>query len=327
MNASKRRILWWAAICLLFLTALTLRTWNLLDVPPGLTHDEASNAHDASGVLAGKHAIYFASGYGHEPLYVYSVALFTALTGESIWTLRYTSVIWSLLLLALTTALSRRWWGRRAAILTATAITTSFWGQMMGRVGLRAPVLPVLFTASVLCFDQATYRDRHQVRNFILSGICLGASFYTYMASRGLPLVFVFFVVVQLVMNRRLFGRIWRGTLLAITTALLTGAPLFMHLQRHPELELRVAQLGGALIKFFKGDPIPLIKNITNSLPLLLWRADPQWLYNSSGRAALEPLFAVFFVGGVAAALGKIKQPRNVFLLLWVGAGVAPALL
>ena len=64
----------WALLALILCLALALRLWRLDSVPPGLTHDEASNGHDAAAVLRGVRPIYFTVGYGHEPLYPYSVA-------------------------------------------------------------------------------------------------------------------------------------------------------------------------------------------------------------------------------------------------------------
>ena len=304
-----------------------LRTWCLLEVPPGLTHDEASNAHDASGVLNGQHAIYFPVGYGHEPLYNYSVALFTLLAGESIYTLRFTSVVWSIITWSLSVALSRRWWGRRASLLTGAIFAISFWAQMMARIGLRAPVLPALFTASVLFYDRAIKNERRMNGDYLFSGLCLGASFYTYMASRGLPFVYAALLISQLFVNRHVFRKIWRGTCVVIGVALIVGSPLFLYLYANPELEQRVAQLGGSITAFFNGNWNPLLKNITASLPLMLWRADPRWLYNIGGRAALEPFLAVLFCAGVFAALLKLRDIKLRLLLLWLGGGVAPALL
>ena len=304
-----------------------MRTWDLTGVPPGLTHDEASNGHDASAILTGHHALYFPVGYGHEPLYNYSVAALTYFLGEGIFSLRFTSVLWSLLTWSLTVALSRRWWGKRASVLTAAVITASFWAQMMGRVGLRAPVLPALFAASVLFFDRAVSQSRHSTRNYCFSGLFLGASFYTYMASRGLPLIFIIFLVCLFLIHRSTFQRIWRGSALTLGAAFLTGLPLMIYLTNHPELEQRVGQLGGAITAFFDGNWQPLLKNITDSLPLLLWRGDPRWLYNIGGRAALEPMFAGFLCVGLLIALSQISTQRNLFLLLWLGCGLAPALL
>ena len=43
----------WAWLLLILLAAVALRLWRLDSVPPGLTHDEANNVHDAAAVLDG----------------------------------------------------------------------------------------------------------------------------------------------------------------------------------------------------------------------------------------------------------------------------------
>ena len=59
----------------LLTAALFLRLVWLDAVPPGMTHDEAAFGAEAEQILAGERPLYFALGYGHEPLYAYAVAL------------------------------------------------------------------------------------------------------------------------------------------------------------------------------------------------------------------------------------------------------------
>ena len=310
-------------------TAFALRVWNLEAVPPGLTHDEASNGHDSAAILKGTHRLYFPVGYGHEPLYNYSVAGMTLLLGQSVFTLRITTVLWSIMLWVLTVALARRWWGRRAALFTGGALALGFWPLMMARVGLRAPTLPTLLAASVLAYQHAikAASPRRAWLGYGLAGVFLGAGFYTYMASRGMPLLYVCWLIALALFDRPTLQRAWKGTLGLLLTAGLTGWPLFSYLRAHPELEQRIAQLGGALTAARAGDWRPLWTNITASLPMLLWRADPRWLYHISERPALEPFFALAFVLGLLLALWHIRDRRYSFVLLWLGGGLAPALL
>ena len=350
MNAAAETRRWWTVLTVLLVLAFALRAWDLDGVPPGLTHDEASNGHDSAAILRGVHRIYFPVGYGHEPLYNYSAALTTLALGQSIFTLRITTVAWGMAQIVVVAALARRWWGRRAALAVVAAYTVSFWALMLSRVGLRAPVLPTLLAASVLAYDHATalrwrttalrwrttaVRWRTTALRwrtprwpaYLLAGVALGASFYTYMASRGMPLLFVGILVAAYLIDRRRFERIWRGTLLTLVTALAVGAPLFLYLRAHPELEQRIGQLGHALTALTAGDPTPLWQNVTASLPLLLWRGDPYWLYNIAERPGLEPLLAALFVVGLIAALSALRDPRHITLLLWLGGGLAPALI
>ena len=223
-----RTKLWWSSITLLLLVAFVLRVGGLENVPPGLTHDEASNGHDSAAILQGIHRIYFPVGYGHEPLYNYSVAATTLLLGQSIFTLRLTSVGWSLLTWVLTVALARRWWGRRAALFTAAALTVGFWPLMMARLGLRAPTLPPLLAASALAYDHAFTSTKRKTAwaAYLLSGLFLGAGFYTYMASRGMPVLYLAFLIALAITDRRKLRQVWAGTLVVVGTAVLVGLPV-----------------------------------------------------------------------------------------------------
>ncbi len=315
----------WAGWLFLLLIAFGMRVTALESVPPGLTHDEASNGHDAAAILRGEVRLYFPVGYGHEPLYDYSVAAVMALLGQSIFALRLTTVGWSLLLWILTVALARRWWGRRAALFVAAALTAGFWPLMMARVGLRAPTLPALLVLSVLLYDHA--REDGAYRTFALAGLTLGASLYTYMASRGMPLMFVALLPMLALLAPDEFRRTWRGLGLMLIVAALVAAPLFLYLHTHPGLEQRLGQLGGALTSLRHGDWHPLWQNVLASLPMLFWRADPHWLYNIAGRAALEPLLSLGFCAGLAASFRRLRDPRVMLLWLWLAAGLAPAFL
>ena len=142
----------WSLVIFILCLAVALRLWRLDSVPPGLTHDEASNGHDAAAVLRGVRPIYFTVGYGHEPLYPYSVALVMSLLGPTDTALRLTTVGWGLALILLSYAFTRYLFGPLPALLAAAWMATSFWCVMTSRVGLRAIALATTFTASALCF-------------------------------------------------------------------------------------------------------------------------------------------------------------------------------
>ncbi|MCJ7551805.1 MAG: glycosyltransferase family 39 protein, partial [Anaerolineae bacterium] len=329
MSAQTKTLRWWAAIVVLLILAFGTRVWNLSSAPPGLTHDEASNGHDSAAILEGEHRIYFPVGYGHEPLYNYSVALTTLLLGQSIFALRITTVAWAFTQCLLTAALARRWWGRQAAIIVLAAYCASFWALMLSRVGLRAPTLPALLTGSVLAFDRAI-RPRPGRKNrpwYALSGLLLGASLYTYMAGRGMPLLYVVFLITLAITDRSALRRVWAGTLTLLAIALLVSAPLLLYLRANPELEQRIGQLGAAITALGQGQWRPIWTNISAGLPMLFTAADPQWLYNIAGRPGLEPLLAILFLVGLGRALIHLRDRRSVFLLTWLAGGVAPALL
>ncbi|RLC71827.1 MAG: hypothetical protein DRI26_04305, partial [Chloroflexi bacterium] len=52
-------------LMLVLLVAIVFRVYALNEAPPGLTHDEANNGHDAWMILQGVRPLYFPTGYGH----------------------------------------------------------------------------------------------------------------------------------------------------------------------------------------------------------------------------------------------------------------------
>ena len=92
--AETRRPSLWAEIAVLvsiLAVAAFLRFTQLEAVPPGMTHDEAAFGAEAEIVLAGERPIYFALGYGHEPVYAYLVAAAFRLFGHTLLAIRVTS--------------------------------------------------------------------------------------------------------------------------------------------------------------------------------------------------------------------------------------------
>jgi 4-amino-4-deoxy-L-arabinose transferase-like glycosyltransferase len=360
VSAQTKTLHWWTTIVVLLILAFGTRVWNLSSAPPGLTHDEASNGHDSAAILEGEHRIYFPVGYGHEPLYNYSVALTTLLLSQSIFTLRITTVAWALTQCLLTAALARRWWGRQAVVVVLAAYCAGFWALMLSRVGLRAPTLPTLLAGSVLAYDRAIHPRAGQRSRpwYALSGLLLGASLYTYMAGRGMPLLYVIFLIALAITDRAALRRVWAGTLALLIIALLVSAPLWLYLRANPELEQRIGQLGAAITALGQGQWRPIWTNISAGLPMLFTSADPQWLYNIAGRPGLEPLLALLFVVGLARSLSELRigrgnadtadmcehrphdsatstvcsltqltRHRSILLLTWIAGGLAPALL
>ena len=341
----ERRPGWqWALLALILCLATVLRVWRLDSVPPGLTHDEASNGHDAAAALRGIRPIYFTVGYGHEPLYPYSVAPVMALLGATDRALRLTTVGWGLVLILLTYGFTRRLFGSLPALLTAAWMATSFWCVMTSRVGLRAITLAATFTASAYCFWRAlpspaadTSVPRRRWVWWVLAGAFLGVSIYTYMASRAMPAIYPLFLAYALVL--RLSGTQLpgspelpsgitdvRGIIVLLLAAALVAAPLVHFLITHPEAEQRVGQLSVPFRQAARGDFSGLWRRISRSLPMFTFEGDPLWLYNIPGRPLLDVVSGALFYAGILVCLWRWRDPRYAFLLLWLIVGAAPAL-
>ena len=342
---SLRRYLGWE--CGLLLVILIIAAWfrlyRLDSVPPGLTHDEASNGHDAAGILDGIRPIYFSVGYGHEPLYPYSVALSMSLLGPTDVALRLTTVGWGMALILLSYGLSRRLFGPMSALLAAVWMASSFWPVMTSRVGLRAITLGTTFTASALCFwlafpslDGKTPASHQRWMWWAFSGVFLGLSIYTYMASRAMPAVYLLFSIYLLArpqlgvrpppLNTHSTQQ-WLGFGILLLAAALVAAPLVHFLVTNPGIEQRIAQLSAPLEQAVRGDVRPIWRNMSKAILAFSFRGDPMWRYNIAGRPLLDPASSVFLYVGVLICLARWRNPRYAFLLAWLIVGAAPALI
>ncbi|MGD2177577.1 MAG: glycosyltransferase family 39 protein, partial [Anaerolineae bacterium] len=369
MGSYRSQIRGWEVVALIavLVAAIAFRAWHLNRVPPGLTHDEASNGHDAAAILRGVRPIYFTVGYGHEPLYPYSVALLMALLGTTDLTLRLTTVVWGSALILLSYLLARRLLGALPALITAAWMAVSFWCVMTSRVGLRAVASATTFTASTYAFWRANPLPSAAGRGqraelgsrliggswpwWFVSGVFLGASIYTYMASRAMPAVYVLFLAYLGALH--VFGRQqesetrsvlseremawgtnlrseWRRQLIGVVVLLVIASilvvPLIHYLSTYPEAEQRLEQLSGPIKDALRGRFGDLWRRVSRSLPMFTVRGDPLWLYNIPGRPLLDVAGGAFFYAGLLVCLWRWRDPRYVFLLLWLVVGVAPAL-
>ena len=329
----------WFVITLIMLLAVALRLWALGEVPPGLAHDEVANWLIVRDILAGKHAIYFTAAYGHEPLYQYVQAATVALFGDHWLGLRYPSVAFGLLGLAATYALIRRLFGVSTALLTAGWLATSFWPLFYARVALRALSLPL--TASLSAYfllrainaptSQPTHLPNSQsttsrVSHWLLAGLFLGLSLYTYMASRVLPFILVAFLAYYfLVYSPTPIP--WRHLLVFLAVATLVSAPLVMWLMAHPGAEYRIAEVQDPLVRLLAGDPSLVWENSIANLKFFTISGDPWPRQNIPGRPVFaDPISAVLFYAGLLVALRRWRDPRYGFLLIWLVGALAPSI-
>jgi 4-amino-4-deoxy-L-arabinose transferase-like glycosyltransferase len=328
----------WAAITLILLLAAALRFWALGEVPPGLAHDEVANGLIARDILAGRHAIYFTAAYGHEPLYQYVQAASVALLGGHWLGLRWPSVAFGLLGIAGTYVLARRLFGVRVALLTIAWLAVSFWPLFYARVGVRAISLPLTAALAAYFLLKAIASPTSPptrssvcrpagsgVANWLLAGLFLGLSLYTYMAARVLPFILVTFLIYSFLIYAPT-PIPWSRLLAFLAVAVAVSAPLVIWLLAHPGAEYRVAEVGEPLTRLLAGDPSLVWQNVIANLKFFTVAGDPWPRQNLPGRPVFaDPVSAVLFLGGLLIALYRWRDPRYGFLLIWLGGSLVPS--
>ncbi|MBE2224735.1 MAG: glycosyltransferase family 39 protein, partial [Anaerolineae bacterium] len=345
------------------LFAFGLRLWQLDRTPPGWRDDEIINSLVISQhVLDGDFAVYYPDASGHEALYHSLNAIFLSLFGPTIWGIRYLSVILGTLAVPLTYLLGRKLFGATVGLVAAASLAVSFWALMYSRIGLRHVLMPPLTLAAFYFFwcGFEAKNQRLKIRewrsilnlhsplfNFSISAIFMSLGFYTYFASRGLPLILAAFLIYAALVAWPMVKSKWRGLLWLFVLAVILAVPLVLTLQQQPESEARVAELAVPLVALGEGDVTPLMEHVLLTLGMFVNQGDGEWLYNIPDRPVLTSIGAVFFWLGVAitAVLTLIplwhklrqslqKQPArpakhvelaSAFLLLWWLAGISPA--
>jgi hypothetical protein len=318
------------------LLAFVLRAVAHWYSPRGWRDDEFSEALVISQhVLDGDLRLYYADASGQEGLFHWLRAGTMAVFGQSVWGIRGPSIVMGTLAVLLVYLLTRRLFDWPTAAVTALVLAFSFWALMYSRSGQRQVSVTVTTLLSFYFLWKAMpIGDRQPVspmKFFALAGLCMGIGFYTYFASRGLPLILIAWMGYLLVWRRDLWSRYWRGLLVVVTIAIMLAMPLAITLARQPQAEARVSEVARPVREALAGDFSMLGRYTLITLSMFTHDGDEEALYNIPHRPVFGLLGGTLFWCGVAIsasrALGRARDPRYAFLLLWLGAGLTPGLL
>ncbi|MFT5196879.1 MAG: 4-amino-4-deoxy-L-arabinose transferase-like glycosyltransferase [Cellvibrionaceae bacterium] len=329
----------------ILLTAAGLRLFGLSSAPPGLTHDEAVHGLSAWNIVTGiERPIYFAVANGREPLYDYMTAGVMAVLGPTWLAPRLVSAFFGIILVAATFALVRKLFSDRVALLTTATLALSFWPVMVSRHALRTITMPVFLVLGIyfwlLCIQAKDARGEIKTSGvsaftpaWLIAGVMLGLSFYTYIPARIMWLLLPGMLAYWLIFQRDIFRVTWRPTLATLGTMGVIASPLLIFLIRHPEAESRISDLAMPLLEAKNGNWFPLLRNTAEGVRMLFTIGDSAWRYNISERALLLPIFAAFFGLGLLfiwrfkpegeQGLFKNNAPA-VFVLGWLILGMVP---
>ncbi len=340
-------------IFLIVLIAFGLRVWQLDGVPPGWRDDELINSLVISQkVLDGNLAVYYADASGHEALYHLLNAGMLGLFGANMVGIRLLSAFVGTLTVALTYQVGRRLFHKKVGVIAAAALAFSFWSLMYSRIGLRHVLTPALTLTTFYFFWQALgivncqyltlNTQRRSLANFVLAGLFMALGFYTYFASRGVPLILLAFCGYLLLVAPNVIKRRWQGIVLMFGITAVLTIPLLITLRQQPESESRVGELAVPLVEAQQGNFEPIKEFTLTTLSMFHAHGDGEWLYNIPDRPVFSSIGAIFFWFGVLIAIilaikpviNRIRTHHSplathhshaaAFLLVWWLAGISP---
>jgi len=316
-----------------FVIILLLAAWlfwhNPLQVPPGLEMDELIEAQIAERIQAGDWQLFYSTGQGREPLYHFWLAFLLSLVGRQLFTLRLASTMISLMSLAAVYRFVRSLFGRTVATLSGVIGVTSFWFLFAARSGLRSTSLPLVASLAGILVWKGIHAEGKRRSMALLAGggVMTGLAFYTYTASRVLPLVFLgFFVYLVLFQRPVLRGRL-PGFLAGALAALALLLPLLLFLRANPGAdEFAFMDFNRPLVALQQGDPLPVVDTARQTLGMFTFSGDPLIFDNIPGRPVFGPAVGVLFYIGLAFSLWRWRDPATALSIIWLGVSLLPGM-
>ncbi len=311
------------AVVAMLLLAWALRWVLLMESPPGWRDDDLIEVYTFSQrIVEQGPVLYFAGASGHEPLFHTLRAPLIALSGINQASARWLSAAAGTLTALLTWAVGRRTMSRQVGLVAAALVAVSFWGLMYSRVAIRH-IGTVPWALLAVYSAWRLLRDRRYPMKATI-GIAAGVAgaVLTYYAGRLVPILLV--LIYPFLKPR---GGRWRPYLITIAAGVALTLPMFWAAARTSGADARVSELAVPIHALIEGDADPLLRTAWTTLGMAHARGDPEWLYNISERPAFGAVGATLFYVALALTLWRWRRPQSRLLLIWLGAGIAPALI
>ncbi len=287
-------------LTLVLIIAGGLRLYHLDRLPPGLYPDEAMNGNNATEAIStGDYKIFYPENNGREGLFINIQAAFIQLLGGGKpWVLRLPSALIGILTVLGMYFLGRELFSKRVGLLASFFLATSFWHINFSRIGFRAIMAPLLLVWAIYFFLHAIRRHSDQ-KNFPalfyagLAGLIYGLGFYSYIAYRATPLIFLAFIPF--------FGRhkgFWKATAVFVLFAIIVALPIGIYFINHPaDFFGRTTQVS----VFNSLSPTKdLAENLGKTFAMFNFAGDGNWRHNFSGRPELFwPVGILLWVGTI----------------------------
>lgn len=333
-QATRVRRVKWLLLAAVVLLAAFFRLHRIDNLPPGDGYDPAFYGIDALEILEGARPVFLPTNYGREPLFSYAVALAFLLLGASTRAIHVTSAVFGILAVPAVYLVAEELFaeedgllGRFGGLVAALMMAVSYWHLNWSRYGVRAILVP-LFAAATLYFLWRGLRTG-ALLPFLLCGVSLGVSMYTYQAARMLPvLVLVGFAAVAWDRGA-ITRRDWRHFLIVAAVAMLIFAPLGVYFATHPDSSFH--RIRDVLVIQGEQSTLSNLRAVLNqtidALLTFSFVGDSRPYSTIPGRPSLNPFFSALFLLGIGVSLTRLRKPNHLFLLSWLGLMLVPAVL
>jgi len=305
----------WLILGIILVAAIYLRGVGLDSTPPGLYPDEAMNGNNAIETLrTGDYKVYYEDNNGREGLYIWLQAAALQWLPQTASTLRLPSVWFGIItVLGLYLLLRETYRGefnsqhkkydQKVAGLTATFfLATSFWHINFSRIAFRAIMAPAFMVLALWLFLKSLNKETGGWGFWYAAGagIFFGLGFYSYIAYRIMPLLFLGFIPFYYKDKR-----FWQMMGCLVVATFIVAAPLgFYYLQNPTDFFGRTTQIAVTEAS----NPLYAIGfNTLKTIGMFNIVGDFNWRHNYAGAPLLVWPVGLLFL------LGLVYSVRQIF--------------
>lgn len=297
-------------IILILAAGVFLRFWKLDSVPPGIQYDEAYNGINAIQALeTGDYKIFYPENTGREGLHINVIAIFIKLFGVSGFSLRFANALWgSLTLIGFYFFLRELKLSKLSVMLGIFMLAFSFWHLDFSRTAFRAIMVPFCLVWALYFFLKGLKAEKKIYWFFALAGIFLGLGFYSYIAFRVAPLVFILFGIVYLFFEKKWLARNWKAILVFIFASFLCALPILFYFSSHFNDFWTRSQSVSVFHSAKLSTGQALLKSLSVHLQAFFAHGDNNPRHNYNNQPLIPAGWAAFFVLGFVISLKEIGE-------------------
>lgn len=325
------RRFWWAYISfvLIMIAGISFRLTSLDIMPPEILNDPYVNLVDAYDLAQGTETpVYFYFNNGRPLLTFYLAAALASIPGFGFdyYTLKLSTALSSvaalpvMLWLGITFAgEQRRKFGIVLGLLLSGLVAASYWDAAISRLGASF-ALPPLFAALLGVLLIRAIRHNRLV-DYVLAGLALGFSLYTYAPTRVYPLVVVAAVLIALVVReiswRERLRYVVHAAVLA-WVAFMVFQPMFHYMLEEPDQFWRRAEQvildspsDQAEEGLIRENVATFMTNVRKHLLMYNWSGTSFWVRGLPGAPTLDIYTGALLVLGLAALGVRMLKSRD----------------
>ena len=328
---------WWAyiAFALIMIFGAGFRLVDLDKTPPELMNDTYLNIIDAYHLAHGDESpIYFSYNNGRALMLYYSTAALAYVPGFGFnyYTIKMVTALASVCALPFMFFLGKEFAGPRGekrgvvlGLLLSGLVAGSVWDVILVRMGLEFGLLP-LFAAPFGWFLLRALRHNRRA-DYVIAGLILGFSLYTYTSARGFPIVAVAAFLVAMALKKISWRE--RSVYLAnfVVLALIAFVvflPMFHYMLEYPDnfwqrFQQTVLESGGAIEEApetLERIVVAFMFNIRKHLRMYHLVGNSDFSLSLDKLPAMDEFSGALLILGVAAMAAQMLRSRD--LAIWM---------